>query len=62
MSEPGPVYDTVVLGGEVIEIEHNDLPDWMRAFCEGERRRTIAKLRGLDRMLGRRQTIPERVR
>lgn len=48
--------------GAVFTDEKPDIPDWLRAWLEGERDRTIAKLRALDRMLGRRQTIPERVR
>ena len=59
MSEPGPSYDTIVLD---VDSPGGDLPAGMRAFYERERRRTIAKLRDLDRILGRRQTIPERVR
>ena len=57
MSEPGPSY---LLPTQTIDPEA--LPYGMRAFYERERRRTIAKLRDLDRILGRRQTIPERVR
>lgn len=34
---------------------------WVK-YLEGERRRTIARLRDLDRILGREQTIPERRR
>jgi len=34
----------------------------MQSFFELERERTIAKLRDIDRLLGRRQTIPERMR
>ncbi len=59
MSEPGPSYDTIVLD---VDSPVADLPAGMRAFYERERRRTIAKLRDLDRILGRLQTIPKRVR
>jgi hypothetical protein len=56
MSEPGPAYPMTQTSNP------EKLTVGMRAFYERERRRTIAKLRDLDRILGRRQTIPERVR
>lgn len=47
---------------EAVTAAPSPLPDVLRIYFEREREATIMKLRMLDRVLGRRQTIPERVR
>ena len=46
----------------LVDISPAELPPVLADYYENERRRVIAKLRDLDRLLGREQTIPERVR
>ena len=48
--------------GKLAQAQRCDLSPALRAYYENERRRVIAKLRDLDRMLGNAQTIPERQR
>ena len=59
-SNPGynATYTDVVLEPEKLPITD----EMMRLYWEMERARAIAKLRNLDTMLGRKQTIPKRVR
>ncbi len=71
MSEPRPNYQS----GEdaapppadapapvVVVIPATGLSDELRRYLELERDTIIAKLRTIDRILGRRQTVPERER
>ena len=67
MTEPAPIYTTPpphpdALPHEAVTAAPSPLPDVLRVYFEREREATIMKLRMLDRVLGRRQTIPERVR
>ncbi len=66
MTDPAPVYaapphpDALPL--DEVTAAPSPLPDVLRVYFEREREATIMRLRMLDRVLGRRQTIPERVR
>jgi hypothetical protein len=62
MTELNPSHDATY-SDAVLELEKPIITDpAMRLFVKLERERTIAKLRDLDRLLGRKQTIPRRVR
>ena len=59
MSEPGPRYTN----GTYIDAELKaQKAAGLRTYFELERRRTIARLRDLDRLLGLPQTLPRRTR
>lgn len=54
-----PTYNDV----EARQLDGRDpLPPRLERYYRLKRERTIAELRELDRILGRKQTIPERVR
>ncbi len=62
MSEPNPSYNATY-PDVVLEHEKQAITDpLMRRFVEMWRGQTIALLREQDRLLGRKQTIPKRVR
>ncbi len=62
MNEPDPSYN-VTYSDVILEHEKPAITDeLMRHYFELKRERTIAALRSLDRLLGREQTIPKRVR
>ena len=62
MSEPDPTYTATIDGAKVMPYLSPPAPECLKRFYELERERTIARLRDLDRLLRRPQTIPERQR
>ncbi len=62
MTEPNPCCDATYTD-VTLEPEKEVITDLaMRRFMKLDRDLTIARLRGLDKALGREQTIPRRVR
>ena len=63
MTEPNPGYDATYHDDFDFTVEKLAWTDAMLVcYFELKRERTIADLRALDRLLGREQTIPKRVR
>lgn len=62
MTEPLPTY-SITADGNYVEIVASPITDpTLRALIEMLRRQSIEYVRFCDRMLGRPQTIPERIR
>ena len=69
MTDPAPIYaippppeDTTAAPVAVVVIPAAGLTDELRRYLELERDTIIAKLRMIDRLLGRPQTVPTRQR
>ena len=63
MTEPNSWHDATYHDDFDFTVERSAITDAMMfRYFELKRERTIADLRALDRLLGREQTIPKRVR
>ena len=52
MTEPAPDYTATYPDADIVPAQAKQLEAWIRPYLLNERRRTIAKLRDLERMLG----------
>ena len=62
MTDPNPRYNVTYTDAVLVPEKPPITEEMMRRYWELDREETIAKLRRLDILLGRKQTIPRRVR